>query len=137
MIVYRLDPIDWWNGWHRVEDLFEKQDDPEEGSATKLRTKELWPFLAEAFHAAREWLGWEGDVSDGDLWATVLPPTEGFGWGPDMPFVLAWKQKNNGTTFIASPYRLPWVEQGCFGWVDASQQPVRRHERPAPAQAAA
>src|SRR5258707_10512598 len=33
-------------------------------------------------------------------------------------FLLAWKLDTNGTTFIASPYRLPWLDADCSDWVD-------------------
>jgi hypothetical protein len=32
--------------------------------------------------------------------------------------MLAWKQNNNGTTFVASPYRLPWLDEACSDWAD-------------------
>ncbi|MGA8614265.1 MAG: hypothetical protein WB760_21835 [Xanthobacteraceae bacterium] len=32
--------------------------------------------------------------------------------GADGHYMIAWKQDNNGMTFIVSPHKLPWLEQG-------------------------
>ena len=34
--------------------------------------------------------------------------------------VIAWKQYNDGTTFIAAPYPLAWLEVNGARWVDTS-----------------
>jgi hypothetical protein len=51
-------------------------------------------------------VGWEGDVREGP-WFCPLPAE-----GSDETFLIVWKQDNNGQTFVASPYRLPWLETG-------------------------
>jgi hypothetical protein len=45
---------------------------------------------------------WEGDIVNGPYWIPL--PTEG-----DEKFLIAWKQTNNGTSFVASPFSLPWL----------------------------
>jgi hypothetical protein len=126
MIVYRVGFIDFWNGWRDVCEVFGKIDQDLPWEANCLDERLLLPFLGEALHAAAVDLGWAGDFKgSAGVKASVLPPPDPDGWGPDNPFLLAWKQSNNGETFIASPYRLPWVEADCFAWVDTSEWPRR------------
>ena len=48
------------------------------------------------------------------VFVTVLPAAELGG----LPlFVIAWKQQSNGTTFVASPVRLPWLEVEDNEWL--------------------
>jgi hypothetical protein len=45
---------------------------------------------------------------------TILPAAEPGG----LPlFVIAWKQQDNGTTFVASPVRLSWLEVEGNEWL--------------------
>lgn len=107
MIVYSLMPIDWWNGWREPSDLFrvnvhqnpERWHDPAEWD-------ELW---AKARELARR-AGWEGDIREGP-YVTVVPQDPGMSALP--PVIIGWKQDNNGTTFVASPFPLPWLAKGC------------------------
>ena len=64
-----------------------------------------WMKRAKALTLARRF-GWEGDFSVGLLIAGI-PPGRGDTWGK---WIYGWKQSTNGTTFIASPYALPWLE---------------------------
>lgn len=51
-------------------------------------------------------LGWEGDCTERRTF--VLPfPAEG-----SMRLGLIYKQRNNGTCFVASPVPLPYLENG-------------------------
>jgi hypothetical protein len=60
-----------------------------------------------AFKIAKTRAGWEGDFSQGPYYSGV--PAEG---GNNYCSVLiGWKQPNNGTTFVASEYKLPWLEK--------------------------
>jgi hypothetical protein len=108
MIVYCITPIDDWRGWLKPEKLF--TDSPRvETLYTKKRWEESW-ILAQKL--ALE-IGWEGDIREGcGPFVSVLPQ-------PDVDnFLIAWKQDNNGTTFVASPYRLPWLEEDCYGSIE-------------------
>lgn len=49
---------------------------------------------------------WEGDFRDGDGPRVMLLPSDG---GTYMHIGFVWKQDNNGTTFAASPIKLPWL----------------------------
>lgn len=51
-------------------------------------------------------LGWQGDIREGPFVAGV--PT--FEIRNTSLFMVAWKQDDDGLTFIASPVRLPWLE---------------------------
>lgn len=75
--VYHCLPIDW--GWESCREV-------EESS-----------IPGEILDAAR-YVGWEGDASGFYAWAN--PMNGGFSEG------FAWKQGNNGCTFIASPYEM-------------------------------
>ena len=57
----------------------------------------------EAFELARA-KGWEGDTRQGPFIAGI--PTGDYTTG----ILIAWKQGNNGITFIASPFKLPWLD---------------------------
>ena len=49
--------------------------------------------------------GWEGDMSQGP-YVIGIPPADG---QPNFVPIFVWKQGNNGTTFVVSPYSLPWL----------------------------
>jgi hypothetical protein len=103
MLVYCIDPIDFWSGWHKPQDIFKVSTQPwgMEGEHLPGEWASAW-IKAQAL--ARR-LGWEGDCREGP-YVTVIP---GNGGGP-CPFIIAWKQDNNGTTFVASPVALPWLD---------------------------
>ncbi len=67
-----------------------------------------------ALQIARK-VGWEGDIREGPFIAG-LPTDKG---GEDGKVMIAWKQDNNGDTFIVSPIRLKWLETGDYGkWIE-------------------
>lgn len=102
MIVYELSPIDNWSGWQKPEAVFRLEiDDP-----TVHDTTDWLPLWEKAKTLAGR-LGWEGDIREGPF-VTVIPE-DGLGGGPSA-VVIAWKQNSNGTTFVASPYHLSWLE---------------------------
>jgi hypothetical protein len=104
MIVYRIPPIDQWSGWQKPRDVFTGLDDADADSHLAADWKPLW---ATAKKMAK-FLGWEGDIREGP-YVTVLPNAPGeFAPGG---IIIAWKQDNNGETFLASPRRLAWIEQ--------------------------
>lgn len=62
-----------------------------------------------ALKAARQ-IGWEGDIREG-------PFIAGFPNDPDATwaaYMIAWKQQNNGMSFICAPFPLPHV--GAKAW---------------------
>jgi len=48
---------------------------------------------------------WEGDIRGNDIYYSGLPPIEANECDCDQ-WMIAWKQDNNGSTFIGSPFPL-------------------------------
>jgi hypothetical protein len=97
MIVYQVVPIDCWDLWKPLYPaLTEMKKELMHGDAGIILND-----LCMAFMLARK-LGWEGDIRsfEGGPYIAALPAGG---------HVIAWKQDNNGTTFIASPFELPWI----------------------------
>lgn len=110
IIVYGIAPIDWWNGWTR-EAEFLRQLSPHDEN--RYIIEEYVAFTTAAFSMARQ-IHWEGDISNGP-YVSALPNPE----GSTSEWLVAWKQSNNGTTFIASRYRLPWLHDDTYaGWIE-------------------
>lgn len=102
--VYAISPIDFWQGWtpeHQYR-LLLKQNAP----SAVWGEQRLDDLIREAQRLARQ-IGWEGDVSQGPFLAPLAPRDS----GEEYDYMIAWKQSNNGDTFIASPYRLSWLEE--------------------------
>ena len=105
---YQLDtPIDFWIGAMTEDELFAAAERafPDENAphrvARKIRALER--LARDGFRG----LGWEGDVREGPYYFGL--PTE-----HELTFGYALKQDNNGTTFVAAPFPLPWLENlGC------------------------
>ena len=53
--------------------------------------------------------GWEGDPKRGAEWP-LCRASPGQLRRCSVHYMIAWKQDNNGTTFVASPFPLPWLE---------------------------
>lgn len=54
---------------------------------------------------------WDGDIRGKNLYVFALPVDDG-----SLPEIgIVWKQDDNGTTYIASPVRLPWLDDGLLG----------------------
>lgn len=122
MIVYQLGPIDVWFGWTHLDDVLATASKPldERIDLCPYSTTTLQNTLTRAQRLA-EALGWDGDLREGPYFSRL--PENDFYPGS---FLLAWKQDNNGTTYIASPYRLPWLETDCIDWItETSEQPPR------------
>lgn len=113
MFVYAMSPIDYdWEYLPTVQDVASRygQDDARldiEG-VEEYEPRKLGGFLKD-FKRAKDAAtdeGWEGDFR-GKARVLYLPSETGF----DHAF--AWKQDNNGTTFIVSPQILPHLEKYC------------------------
>lgn len=105
IFVYGVEPIDAWLAWSDEEQLKASVD----RWCSSERRSGFWAFY-EAFRdqsmeIARS-LGWQGDIREGPFVAGV--PT--FEIRNTSLFMVAWKQDDDGLTFIASPVRLPWLE---------------------------
>ena len=101
LFVYKLiEPIDDWTGWRELTEAASeiRGEGPPRGPS--FRT--LLARLLDGCEIARHEHNWEGDVSQGPYWIP-LPATG------DDKFLIAWKQANDGTCFVASPFALPWL----------------------------
>jgi len=102
--VYSASPIDWWQGWidlskHELSD-FATNDEDDFG--INFAT-EATDFLDHAKRRAAD-QGWEGDIIQGPFLSAMPDPDNNC-----SRFVVAWKQYNNGTTWIASELPLPYL----------------------------
>jgi hypothetical protein len=68
--------------------------------------------VSNGAYALARLVHWEGDIREGPF--VSMLPFPGNNWSAP---IIAWKQDNNGTTFIASPVSLPWVEAVCESWI--------------------
>lgn len=116
MFVYIINPIDFFEGWQKPHDAFAVRDCWEVG--VKFDADDWALAWSEARSAARD-LGWEGDISDGPYVTAVPQSSDRLG---RFCFIIGWKQKNARTTFVASPYPLPWLESqhpgGRRNWIE-------------------
>ncbi len=123
LYVYRTFPIDFWYGWTPFLEVL--KDALNDEQYIPINPKELLARLQQAQLVAREQLCWDGDIRggfghhDGGPWVAPLPAKSG-----GYEFLLAWKQDDNGMTFVISPQPLQWLEQGydpaervCINWV--------------------
>ncbi len=94
--VYVVGPIDYWPAWISI-DTPPVEDYPV-GKYAEARHA-LLEHAKRRFHEA----GWEGDIRMGPFFAG-LPTSDITG-----VVMVGLKQDNNGTTFIWSPYALPWL----------------------------
>lgn len=112
MFVYCLNPIDLWTGWlseaEYKQQLLSNMD--HDLHAVADAWDEYISFKSKAFELAKQ-IGWEGDIRHGETPDIAGLPSAGDGDGKVM---LGWKQDNNGTTFVASPYPLPWLDRYAF-----------------------
>jgi hypothetical protein len=105
MIVYAISPIDDWCGWQKPSDVFRVSDGYNDwDNVTQWLRPKDWEAAWARARALAKSLGWEGDTTFGP-YVSVLPDPS------NSPFLIVWKQSNNGTTFVASPYELPWLDE--------------------------
>jgi len=137
MFVYSLSPIDDWRGWQRPEDLFRPAIDTSPEASPTGKDDPLGAF--EPHRWARAWtsaraaarkLQWKGDIRPGGgPYITILPAAEPGG----LPlFVIAWKQQDNGATFVASPVRLSWLEVDGNEWLVPDHHAIYNDSVPGP-----
>ena len=102
LFVYKVAPIDDWTGWRKLTEAASETHSGGPPCGPSFRT--LLARLLDACEIARREHNWEGDISimGGPYWIP-LPP------GRDDKFLIAWKQSNDGTSFVASPFALPWL----------------------------
>jgi hypothetical protein len=104
--LYRLDPIDWWGGWTSEFDYLRGLFTDEYADDNRDQIADYISLRAKAERMALK-AGWEGDIRGGEVFVSALPPNK---IGSACPIMIAWKQDNNGETFVYSPWPLPWLE---------------------------
>jgi hypothetical protein len=111
MYVYAIAPIDFWYGWTPLTVVLNDASNRADDRGFEIKHRELFDFWAAAQKRARA-LGWEGDIRgcfgelDGGPWFAPLPVNN----PGETAFMIAWKQDNNGDTFVASSIPLPWLQ---------------------------
>lgn len=85
MYLYQIGPVD--HGWNLLRKVDKNDED-----------------FKDILDRARKH-GWEGDFTE-EPRVMVLPPGDG---GCDFIVALVWKQSNNGSTFVATMHRLPYL----------------------------
>lgn len=98
--VYRVDPIDDLHLWMSPGDVFNKT------ATDDFRSYDEYEEVFNEGKITARFIGWEGDMREGPV-VSMLPP---IGAGENSLFLIAWKQDNNGESFVVSPYELPWLE---------------------------
>jgi hypothetical protein len=104
MFVYAMGPIENWEGWRPAEGASTF------GEASIAERAEFREFFSRAREIARE-LGWEGDISEGPFVSALPDPAQ-----HGSAIMVAWRQSKNGTTFVASPFRIPYLENESWKW---------------------
>ena len=99
LYVYATGPTDYWEGLLPADDWLRAPGTPSDVRDRLAR----W---GEALAAVRQHPWWDGKLQGGS-W----PMVSGLPSGEPSPHVFfTWKIENNGTTFVVSPVRLPWLE---------------------------
>lgn len=105
--LYQLPPIDWWTGWTKLETAMRNILEDEEALGSSMNSmKEITFKVARAFYLAAKYSNWEGDIREG-IYVSAVP--DGEESGDTCCLLIAWKQDNNGTTFLYSKKELPWL----------------------------
>jgi hypothetical protein len=105
MFAYRLPSINSWNGWMTESRYLEELAEEAKAEASSSSVSKYEALRSKAFELARN-VGWEGDIREGPFIAGIPTDTP----GDDGYIMIAWKQDNNDTTFVVSPFNLPWLE---------------------------
>lgn len=114
MFVYARTAIDYWSGWMTEEQYLKQLGTSGVPGEAPRQAAQYEQFKRKAFALAKK-VGWEGDIREGPFIAG-LPTDE---TGDDGKIMIAWKQDNNGDTFVASPLKLEWLETGDDGpWTE-------------------
>lgn len=107
--VYEMSPVDFWQGWQPATAVVTSEVDefgqPPEGKVSRQEYDAAWDLAAATAAEA----GWEGDIR-GEVYVSALPAAGAV----TSKLLLGWKQDNNGTTYIASPYPLSYLSEA--GW---------------------
>ena len=102
MYVYKVGPIDEWDGWIQPDGGL--GDRSECTSSLRADRAEYQALLNQAQTLAHR-LAWEGDTLQGPFISMLPDPRSA-----SSKMMIAWKQRNDGITFVASPFPLKHLE---------------------------
>ena len=94
--LYEIGPIDYWTGWTPLEQV----------KVNNYSDKEYEDLESDAEFAKvliEKYTSWEGD---GRWYVSGMPTSE----YSNSLLMFAVKQSNNGSTFICTPFPLPWLD---------------------------
>jgi len=104
---YVIPPIDWFHGFLTIGDCINQLEKENHLDNINDHINEIGKWLVESVYGlAVHCREWDGD-SRGDVYVFGLPNGQS---GDYNSLALVVKQDDDGTTFIASPYPLPWLE---------------------------
>lgn len=103
LFVYALSPIDFWPGWMKEADYLASVKNYDDLVGDSF-VDDYTILRREALDEAKR-VGWEGDIREGPF-VSGLPSDLG-----EIRVMMAWKQDNNGTTWIASPVELAHLKE--------------------------
>lgn len=104
LFVYAVPSIDYWEGWIAEKDFMLSCLQDATVDWGLMRLGEYAELRRHAMALAKR-AGWEGDIRQGP-YVAALPNGD-----CESDLMIAWKQDNNGETFIVSPLLLPWLEE--------------------------
>ena len=119
--AYCTGPIDWmWPALMTVEvaetivarsgEEFDDEPTPRI-PFTRSEAAEAFRLDLETAKALASRVFWEGDIVGGRIGVFWIPDPDNM----TFEYAFAWKQVNNGSTFIVSPIPLPWLERLALG----------------------
>lgn len=100
LIVWATGPLDYWDGMIHLKNFASAFAEEFEGDHFEESPKQFQQriiAMAEEAQMLATHVGWEGDIIQGP-YLTFLPDPANNQTFP----VFAWKQQNNGSTFVAS-----------------------------------
>lgn len=103
MFIYQIAPIDLWWGVHTLKSLkkqLKKLHGPKD-ITRHIIMNDLEVFMENCKEEVKKAVGsyWDGDVREGPFVFSIPYDVE-------MKLGFAWKQDNNGTTYVCSPVEL-------------------------------
>lgn len=97
--IYELNPTDWFFPFKTEKEILE--DIEESSPESMVEVQKTVDYAKELF---KKYTSWEGD---GQAYISGLPGKK----SDTFPLLfIAIKQENNGTTFLYSPVKLPYLE---------------------------
>lgn len=108
MYVYEAEfPIDYFNGMTALKDYIKLCVDNKEDDSIYSSYFDLQKFLVNSFMNVKcSVTSWEGDIRGDDIFISAIPAPDNTTYK-----LLAFKQDNNGTSFIVSEFLLPKSDQ--------------------------